>query len=221
MEYLESRNASKGGATYVIQEVLQNPEFACYGTFTDGHLTAFEFVDSCASCLYYQQLQKQYTQVMELTAGLGQAMNLTGQLCLDLMHTPTGELLPIECNPRTHSSIVTLEGHKNLGAVLTDPDFKPMSKVDVVTSNPDVNRYWIMDQIFLMAGFWKPKNCFKLSLTQMFSGTDAILCGDDPMPFLAMYLLQIPSLLALEFLAGTQWLKVDFCIGKIVKDGGD
>jgi hypothetical protein len=171
--------------------------------------------------LYYQQLQKQYSQVMELTAGLGQAMNLTGQFCLDLMHTPTGELLPIECNPRIHSSIVTLEGHRNLGAVLTDPDFKPTSKADIVMSRPEVNRYWIMDQIFLMAGFWKPKSCFKLSLAQMFGGSDAILCGDDPMPFLSMYLLQIPSLLALEFLAGTEWLKVDFCIGKIVKDGGD
>jgi len=221
LEYLESRNATKGGATYVIQQVLENPEFACYGTFTDGHLTGFEFWDSCASCLYYRQLQKQYDQVMELTAGLGKAMNLTGQLCLDLMHTPTGELLPIECNPRISSSIATLEGHKNLGAVFTDPDFKPASKAGVVMSNPSVNRYWIMDQIFLMAGFWKPKNCIKLSLFQMAFGGDAILCGDDPMPFLAMYLLQIPSLLALEFVAGSEWLKIDFCIGKIVKDGGD
>ena len=43
-----------------------------------------------------------------------------------------------------------------------------------------------------MAGFWKPKNCFKLGLAEMAKGSDAILCGDDPMPFLAMYLAQIP-----------------------------
>jgi hypothetical protein len=41
------------------------------------------------------------------------------------------------------------------------------------------------------------------------------------MSFLAMYLVQIPSLLMLELLAGTEWLKIDFCIGKIVKEGGD
>jgi len=51
--------------------------------------------------------------------------------------------------------------------------------------------------------------------------TGVSVCGDDPMPFLAMYLIQIPSLLVLELLAGKPWLKVDFCIGKIVKEGGD
>jgi len=39
--------------------------------------------------------------------------------------------------------------------------------------------------------------------------------------FLAMYLFQIPSLLVLELISGTPWLKIDFCIGKIVKEGGD
>ncbi|OLP98417.1 hypothetical protein AK812_SmicGene19142 [Symbiodinium microadriaticum] len=77
-----------------------------------------------------------------------------------------------------------------------------------------------MDQMFLLAGFWKPKNCFKLSVLQMLKGGDALLSGDDPLPFLAMYLIQIPSLLALEIIRGTDWLKIDFCIGKIVKEGG-
>merc|ERR1719277_479497 len=102
------------------------------------------------------------------------------------------------------------------------PSGPPLAyRQQVVTSQPDTFRFWTMDQLFLMAGFWKPKNCFKLSLGEMVTGTDAILCGDDPLPFLAMYLLQIPSLLALEILPGTPWLKVDFCIGKIVKEGGD
>ena len=55
----------------------------------------------------------------------------------------------------------------------------------------------------------------------MLKGGDALLSGDDPLPFLAMYLIQIPSLLALEIIRGTDWLKIDFCIGKIVKEGGD
>lgn len=219
-EYLRSRNAAKD-VPYVIQEVLQEPEYGCYAVFNKGHLTGFEFFESCASCIVYSQLQKQYDQVLELNAGLGKAMNLTGQLTLDLMHTPTGELVPIECNPRIHSAVCTLEGHANMGAMLTDPDFTPTSKADIVLSNPETFRYWIMDQVLLWAGFWKKKNCFRLNLAQMAKGGDAILCGDDPMPFLAMYLLQIPSLLALELIPGTHWLKIDFCIGKIVKEGGD
>lgn len=55
----------------------------------------------------------------------------------------------------------------------------------------------------------------------MLSGEDALLHGDDPLPFLAMYLVQIPLLLIGEFVAATEWLKIDFCIGKIVKEGGD
>merc|ERR1712060_293926 len=164
---------------------------------------------------------KQYDAVMGLHKGLGKAMSLTGQLTLDLMHTSTGELVPIECNPRIHSAVCTLEGRRNTGAMFADPDHEPSCNEDIVSSKPDTFRFWIMDQIFLMAGFWKPKNCFKLSLSEMAKGGDAILCGDDPMPFLAMYLVQIPSLLALELLAGTEWLKIDFCIGKIVKEGGD
>merc|ERR1712054_744888 len=180
-----------------------------------------EFFESAASCLVYSQLHKQYDQVLELHKGLGKAMNLTGQLTLDLMHTSTGELVPIECNPRIHSAVCTLEGHRNMGAMFTDPNHKPQSKEDIVRSKPETYRYWIMDQVFLKAGFWKPKNCFKLSFGEMLMGCDALLSGDDPVPFLAMYLVQIPSLLVLDLLAGTEWLKIDFLIGKIVKEGGD
>merc|ERR1712032_764579 len=115
---------------------------------------------------------------------------------------------PIECNPRIHSAICTLEGHRNLGAAYTDAEYMPRENAEVVTSQPKALRYWVMDQLFLMAGFWKHKNCFKLSLREMITGTDALLHGDDPMPFLAMYLVQIPSLLGLELWAGKPWLKV-------------
>jgi hypothetical protein len=220
MDYLRSRNASKT-VPYVIQEVLNEPEYGSYAIYNNGYLTGFEFFESCASCLVYRQLQKQYNQVLEFHKGLGKAMNLTGQLTLDLMHTSTGELVPIECNPRIHSAVCTLEGHRNMGAVFADPDHEPKTNDEIVTSKKDVFQYLLMDQIFLKAGFWKPKNCFKLSLGEMFMGCDALLSGDDPIPFLAMYLLQIPSLLVLDLYAGTEWLKIDFLIGKIVKEGGD
>merc|ERR1712151_1231087 len=221
LEYLKSRNASKA-VPYVIQEVLQAPEFGSFAIFNKGALTGFEFFESAASCLVYRRVQdKRYKQVLELNKGLGKAMNLTGQLTLDLMHTAAGDMVPIECNPRIHSAVCTLEAHKNIGAAYTDPDHVPTRDSDIVMSKPETFRYWVMDQLFLMAGFWKPKNCFKLSLSEMAKGGDAILAGDDPLPFLAMYLVQIPSLLILEFISGTHWLKIDFCIGKIVKEGGD
>jgi hypothetical protein len=221
LEYLMSRNATNV-VPYVIQEVLENPEYGSAAWYNKGELTAFEFFESAASCLVYSQsTSKQYDQVLELHKGLGKAMNLTGQLTLDLMHTPSGDMVPIECNPRIHSAICTLEDQRDLGSVLADPDFIPNDDSDIVKSQPETYRYFVMDQLFLLAGFWKPKNCFKLTLSQMLKGGDALLSGDDPMPFLAMYLFQIPFLLALELLSGKPWLKIDFCSGKIVKEGGD
>jgi len=125
-EYLKSRNASKA-VPYVIQEVLAEPEYGSYAIYNNGVLTGFEFFESAASCLVYRQLQKQREQVLELHKGLGKAMNLTGQLTLDLMHTAAGELVPIECNPRIHSAVCTLEGHKNMGAMFTDPEHVPVA----------------------------------------------------------------------------------------------
>lgn len=220
--YLASRNASKQ-TPYVIQEVLSEPEYGCYATFNQGVLTGFELFESCASCLKYQQLpdRKQYEAVLELNRSLGKSMGLTGQLTLDLMHTATKELVPIECNPRIHSAVCTLEGHKNLGQLLTDPKHLPRTDDAIVVSMPQSMKYWFMDQVFLHMGFWKPKNCFKLGFSEMLRGSDALLHGDDPAAFLAMYLIQIPSLLIMELIAGTAWLKIDFCIGKIVKEGGD
>merc|ERR1719379_2764671 len=137
LEYLKSRNATKA-VPYVIQEVLENPEYGSYAIYNQGELTGFEFFESAASCLVYRQLQgRHYDQVMELHKGLGKAMNLTGQLTLDLMHTSSGDLVPIECNPRIHSAVCTLEGHKNMGAMLTDPSHKPESNADIVTSHRD------------------------------------------------------------------------------------
>jgi len=136
LEYLKSRNATKA-VPYVIQEVLENPEYGSYAIYNKGELTGFEFFESAASCLVYRQVQgKHYDQVMELHKGLGKAMNLTGQLTLDLMHTKSGDLVPIECNPRIHSAVCTLEGHESLGAVFTDPDFQPKKEFRISHITP-------------------------------------------------------------------------------------
>merc|ERR1712048_1318847 len=134
LEYLKSRNASRE-VPYVIQEVLQAPEYGSFAIFNNGALTGFEFFESVASCLVYRRVQdKRYDQVLELNKGLGKAMNLTGQLTLDLMHTAAGDMVPIECNPRIHSAVCTLEGHRNIGAAFSDPNHKPQGDADVVTS---------------------------------------------------------------------------------------
>merc|ERR1712178_464117 len=72
LEYLKSRNASPQ-VPYVIQEVLQAPEYGSFAIFNNGALTGFEFFESAASCLVYRQVRDQrYNQVLQLNKGLGQ-----------------------------------------------------------------------------------------------------------------------------------------------------
>merc|ERR1712176_1164258 len=104
-----------------------------------------------------------------------------------MMHTKDGTLVPIECNPRIHSAICTLEGHPALGKAFyqdgqtgtTPAGGAPMSNVAegkqlkareatkskaenpavLITSDKTTLKYWTMDQVFLRLGFWKHKDC--------------------------------------------------------------
>jgi len=52
-------------------------------------------------------------------------------------------------------------------------------------------------------------------------GRDAILDVHDPLPFLLVHHLQIPSLLLRALVTGRDWIRIDFNIGKLVEVGGD
>jgi hypothetical protein len=53
------------------------------------------------------------------------------------------------------------------------------------------------------------------------AGTDAVFDRDDPLPFLLLHHLQIPSLLLGNLVAGKPWIRVDVNIGKLVEPAGD
>ena len=48
------------------------------------------------------------------------------------------------------------------------------------------------------------------------NGHDAVWQSDDPFPFLALNFLQIPALLIQALILGTQWNKVNFCLGQVL-----
>merc|ERR1711937_967076 len=98
--------------------------------------------------------------------------------------------------PRIHSAVCMMESNEHISkaftaTVLSETDAwkDPQNDTEIAQSTMKDNApcYWIMDQIFLLLGFWKHKECFKLtSPRDFFSGKDALLHGDDPLPFLAM-----------------------------------
>jgi hypothetical protein len=53
------------------------------------------------------------------------------------------------------------------------------------------------------------------------SGRDAIFDWTDPLPFLMVHHLQVPALLLRSIRNGSDWLRIDFNIGKLVEPAGD
>ena len=58
-------------------------------------------------------------------------------------------------------------------------------------------------------------------LTAVLRGKDAIFDWRDPLPYLMVHHLQIPSLLLANLWNGRGWTRIDFNIGKLVEVGGD
>jgi len=55
----------------------------------------------------------------------------------------------------------------------------------------------------------------------LFNGRDSDFDVDDPLPFLMRNHCQLPYLLLDTLRKETPWLKLDFCIGKVVELNGD
>ena len=52
-------------------------------------------------------------------------------------------------------------------------------------------------------------------------GKEAVFDRDDPLPFLLLHHVQIPTLLLGNLVRRRAWTRIDFNIGKLVEPGGD
>jgi hypothetical protein len=141
------------------------------------------------------------------------ALGVTGQVSFDFIQTDDGRLYAIECNPRTHSAITMFYDHPGVaGAYLESggPVVRPLP-----SSRPT---YWIYHEVWRL--LTQPAQA-AARLKVIFAGKDAIFDWADPLPFLLVHHLQIPSLLLRNLRLGKDWVKIDFNIGKLVEAAGD
>jgi len=217
--YLESRGISKN-REFVLQELLNaDTEYGCFCLAWEGTLLAFTFFPSDPSCLVYETAQKSYDEVLDFCKVLSKSMNLTGMFTVDFLPNSAGKLLPIEANPRIHSGCVVLSDSPHIGHVIagTKRD-KVILCRDVL--KPKQKYYWAFDQLLKRLGFWK--SGISLPASVWLSHRWALWDPEDPWVFFGMYHCQIVSLLLHDLWNGElEWTKIDFCIGKIVKVGGD
>ena len=122
----------------------------------------------------------------------------------------------IECNPRTHSAITTFHDQPDLAAAYLGD--LPAGAAPVRPRPGSRPTYWIYQEAWRV--LTRPMST-RERLRIVLAGKDAIFDWGDPLPFLLVHHLQIPSLLMRSLVLGKEWTRIDVNIGKLVEPGGD
>jgi hypothetical protein len=196
---------------WVMQRFVAGEEFCTHSTVRHGKVTLHCCCRSSASQLNYEMVE--VPEIEEWVRRFVGALELTGQLSFDFIRGEDGRYYAIECNPRTHSAITMFYDHPGVARAYLDDDAEEIRPTP--RSKPT---YWLYNEA------WKalrhPRRAPEVWRT-IRRGTDAVFDWDDPLPFLLLHHLQIPSLLVDNLRRGGSWVKIDFNIGKLVEPGGD
>ena len=196
---------------WILQELLTGTEWCTHGTARDGRLQVYVCCRSSAWQLTYEHVE--HPAIRAWVERFVSAHGLTGQVSFDFMEDADGVVRAIECNPRTHSAITLLAGRPEVAAAYLD-DGAPVVE-PAVGGRPT---YWLHHELWQAL---RHPSTAPSRLRTIARGTESVLDGHDPLPFLALHHLHLPSLLWGNLRAGRPWLKVDVNIGKLVEPAGD
>lgn len=195
---------------WILQEFVEGQEYCTHSTVRDGAVKVYGCCESSAFQVNYAHVDHPEIRswVQRFVAGL----HLTGQVSFDFIEAAGGGVYAIECNPRTHSAITMFYDDPRVAQAYLD-DGHP-----TVVPDPGARAtYWIYHELWRLItepGRWN-------RLRGIVSGKDAIFDWKDPLPYLLVHHLQIPSLLVHNLRSGRGWSRIDFNIGKLVEPGGD
>jgi len=214
-EYIYSLPISKA-KPWVMQEFIRGQEYCFHATVRQGKIRLHCCSESSPFQVNYEQADN--PAIYEWVATFVEKMNLTGQVCFDMIQTEDGTVYPIECNPRLHSAITMFHDHSGVAnAYLTDEKSGEVPITPLPNSKPT---YWMYHELWRLLSV---RSLQELSIwwRKVFQGTDAVLSPEDPLPFLMLHNWQIPLLLLGNLSRLQGWVKIDFNIGKLVELGGD
>lgn len=201
---------------WVMQEFIRGQEYCFHATARNGKIRLHCCSESSPFQVNYQQVDN--PAIYQWVATFIEKMNLTGQVCFDMIQTEGGSVYPIECNPRLHSAITMFHDHPGVAtAYLRDGEPGEAPITPLPDSKPT---YWTYHELWRLLHIrsFVELNSWWSKITQ---GTDAILSPEDPLPFLMLHNWQIPLLLLDNLRRLQGWVKIDFNIGKLVETGGD
>lgn len=201
---------------WVMQEFIRGQEYCFHATVREGKIRLHCCSESSPFQINYQQVGN--PAIYEWVKTLVREMNLTGQVCFDMIQTESGIVYPIECNPRLHSAITMFHDHPGVAKAYLADDYADEFPIEPLPNSRPT--YWTYHELWRLlsvrsiselAAWWR-------KVTQ---GTDAVLEPADPLPFLMLHNWQIPLLLIDNLRRLKGWVKIDFNIGKLVELGGD
>lgn len=195
---------------WILQEFLTGQEYCTHGTVRGGWLQVYGCSESSAFQINYAQVEKpEIRSWVEEFVGM---LELTGQVSFDFIEADDGHAYAIECNPRTHSAITMFHDHPQVAAAYLE-DGHP-----VITPRPRARpTYWIYHELWRL--LTQPGRRSRLGT--ILAGKDAIFTWWDPLPYLMVHHLHLPSLLLRNLRDRRGWTRVDFNIGKLVEPDGD
>ena len=198
---------------WILQEFVSGREYCTHGTVRAGRVQVYCCCPSSAFQINYESVDK--PAIQDWVARFVQHHGLTGQASFDFIESDRdGSIYAIECNPRTHSAITMFYDQSQALADAYLHDDHAMV-TPTATSKPT---YWIYHEVWRLI---RGQGSRRGRLQIIRNGKDAIFDGADPLPFLLVHHLQIPSLLVSNLIHFKDWIKVDFNIGKIVQAAGD
>ena len=214
-EYVRSLPISES-KPWVMQEFIRGKEYCFHATVRKGKIRLHCCSESSPFQINYQQVDN--LAIYQWVKTFVESMNLTGQICFDMIQTEDGTVYPIECNPRLHSAITMFHDHPGVaGAYLNDAEAGQPPLTPLSGSPPPYRTYHELWRLLSIRSFSELKAWWK----KVTEGTDAVLSPADPLPFLMLHNWQIPLLLLDNLRRLKGWVKIDFNIGKLVELGGD
>ncbi|AFM14975.1 hypothetical protein Mycch_0149 [Mycolicibacterium chubuense NBB4] len=198
------------GDPWVLQEYVPGREYCTHATVRDGAVTVYGCCESSAVQLNYRFADK--PEIRSWVGRFAAELDVTGQVSFDFIESADGRVHAIECNPRTHSAITMFHDHPELAAAYLTDGHREITPLPA--SRPT---YWIYHELWRLLR--QPGRRRRMRLIA--EGRDAIFAAWDPLPYLAVYHLQIPALLLDNLRRRRGWSRIDFNIGKLVETGGD
>ena len=201
---------------WILQEFTPGREYCTHSTVRDGRVQVWACCESSAFQLNYAMVDK--PEIEEWVRRFVGALRVTGQLSFDFIETPDGR--PRRPRVQPADALGDHDVPPRRGGPRPGLPRRPRPRrgpADAASGQPP-------DLLALpgaVADDLASVDGRSSASTVIRRGTDAVFDRDDPLPFLLLHHLQIPSLLLRNLVTGRPWIRVDVNIGKLVEPAGD